>query len=41
MSSYIPDFIRQTGSTFRHGVRAGRVAVHINARGLLRLVGVA
>ena len=41
MSSYIPDFIRQTGSTFRHGVRAGRIAVRTDARGLLRLVGIA
>ncbi|EHR02254.1 hypothetical protein Bra471DRAFT_03005 [Bradyrhizobium sp. WSM471] len=37
MSSYIPDFIRQMGSIVRRGVRAGR----IDARGLLRRVGIA
>ncbi|MET4119463.1 hypothetical protein ABIB90_006686 [Bradyrhizobium sp. JR4.1] len=41
MSSYTPDFIRQSGSTFRHGVRAGRIAVRIDARRLLRRVGIA
>jgi hypothetical protein len=39
MSSFIPDFIRQTGSIFRHGVRAGRsTAERVDARALSRLV---
>jgi len=36
-----PDFIRLTGSTSRRGVRARRIAVRIDARSLLRLVGIA
>ncbi|MGY4594145.1 hypothetical protein ACVWXL_001891 [Bradyrhizobium sp. GM22.5] len=33
------DCIQQTGSISRHGVRAGRIAVRIDARALLRRVG--